>query len=121
MMYEMVTGKHPFADMHWAVMMTGLFNGSLDVEWPEDMERHFRRLCESCVDNDASKRPTAAVMCKVGLQPFSMKCMKGKDSRSNAAWLSINGISLFIIAHLQILLALDESLRKRWAMERDVQ
>ena len=67
MLYEMVTGKHPFADMHWAVMMTGLLDGTLDVEWPEDMERYFRRLCESCVEKDPSRRPTADVICKASI------------------------------------------------------
>ncbi|GAX76599.1 hypothetical protein CEUSTIGMA_g4045.t1 [Chlamydomonas eustigma] len=65
LLYEMLTGEHPFKDLHWGRLLAGLLDSSLQLEWPETMDPVLRRLGQACTSYDPKKRPSSCVVSKV--------------------------------------------------------
>ena len=62
---QMVSGKTPFGDLHWAQLVSGLIAGDLKLEWPPDAHLAIKKLGQACMAAEPAQRPTAAVLAKV--------------------------------------------------------
>ncbi|KAK4772349.1 hypothetical protein SAY86_014124 [Trapa natans] len=57
-MWELLTGEEPYADMHCASIIGGIVNNSLRPQIPTWCDPEFKSLMESCWASDPSERPS---------------------------------------------------------------
>ncbi|KAK8957054.1 Serine/threonine-protein kinase EDR1 [Platanthera zijinensis] len=57
-MWEIVTGEEPYADMHCGAIIGGIVNNTLRPPVPEHCDAGWRKLMEQCWSADPSQRPS---------------------------------------------------------------
>ncbi|XP_047077263.1 uncharacterized protein LOC124687531 isoform X2 [Lolium rigidum] len=57
-MWELLTGEEPYADLHYGTVLGGIVNDTLRPPVPDSCDPHWRRLMEQCWSADPSDRPT---------------------------------------------------------------
>ena len=55
----------PFVGMHWGALLTLLAEGTVDIEWPEEMDRMLCKIGRACTRPDPLRRPTALSLSRV--------------------------------------------------------
>ncbi|MEW5297027.1 MAG: hypothetical protein WDW36_000263 [Sanguina aurantia] len=80
-MWEMVSGTPPFADMHWAAMLSCLLSGTLTLEWPVGTNSVIRKLGEACLKYNPAERPDFDTIATV-LVKLEQHVKKEKKSKS---------------------------------------
>ncbi|KXZ47521.1 hypothetical protein GPECTOR_34g680 [Gonium pectorale] len=58
LLWQLVTGERPFADVHPGRMWVGICSGTLRLEWPADVHPMVRKLGDACLSPDKRLRPT---------------------------------------------------------------
>ncbi|PNW87633.1 hypothetical protein CHLRE_02g141946v5 [Chlamydomonas reinhardtii] len=58
LLWQMFTGKAPFAGHHEAQVAVGVMTGSLQLEWPTNMPPPLARLGQACCRHEPQQRPT---------------------------------------------------------------
>ncbi|KAG2438642.1 hypothetical protein HXX76_005189 [Chlamydomonas incerta] len=58
LLWQMFTGKAPFAGHHEAQVAVGVMTGSLHLEWPTNMPPPLARLGQACCRHEPEQRPT---------------------------------------------------------------
>ncbi|KAG2435608.1 hypothetical protein HYH02_011899 [Chlamydomonas schloesseri] len=58
LLWQMFTGKAPFAGHHEAQVAVGVMTGSLHLEWPPNMPPPLARLGQACCRHEPEQRPT---------------------------------------------------------------
>lgn len=57
-MWELLTGKEPYSDLHYGMILGGIVSNTLRPEVPEDCDKMWRSLMEECWSNEPAERPT---------------------------------------------------------------
>ncbi|KAG1326629.1 Dual specificity protein kinase splA [Cocos nucifera] len=57
-MWELLTGEEPYADLHYGVIIGGIVSNTLRPPVPETCDPEWRKLMEQCWSAEPSERPT---------------------------------------------------------------
>ncbi|KQK19312.1 hypothetical protein BRADI_1g47570v3 [Brachypodium distachyon] len=57
-MWELLTGEEPYADLHYGAIIGGIVNNTLRPEVPESCDPQWRSLMEQCWSAEPSERPS---------------------------------------------------------------
>ncbi|KAJ3698975.1 hypothetical protein LUZ61_002680 [Rhynchospora tenuis] len=57
-MWELITGEEPYADLHYGAIIGGIVNNTLRPPVPETCDADWRSLMEQCWSSDPSERPS---------------------------------------------------------------
>ncbi|MQM15700.1 hypothetical protein Taro_048650 [Colocasia esculenta] len=57
-MWELLTGEEPYADLHYGAIIGGIVNNTLRPPIPESCDPEWRSLLESCWSAEPSERPS---------------------------------------------------------------
>ncbi|PIA45650.1 hypothetical protein AQUCO_01600105v1 [Aquilegia coerulea] len=57
-MWELLTGEEPYADLHYGVIIGGIVSNTLRPTIPESCDPGWRSLMEACWSSDPSQRPS---------------------------------------------------------------
>ncbi|KAF5178194.1 Mitogen-activated protein kinase kinase kinase [Thalictrum thalictroides] len=57
-MWELLTGEEPYADLHYGVIIGGIVSNTLRPTVPESCDPGWRSLMETCWSSDPSQRPS---------------------------------------------------------------
>ncbi|KAG2495432.1 hypothetical protein HYH03_006379 [Edaphochlamys debaryana] len=65
MLWQLVTGQRPFADVHPGRMWVGVCSGTLRLDWPPDSHPMVRKLGDACLSYDKRQRPSFTKVARV--------------------------------------------------------
>lgn len=57
-MWELLTGEEPYADLHYGAIIGGIVNNTLRPPVPESCDPEWRVLMERCWSSEPSERPS---------------------------------------------------------------
>ncbi|GKF26714.1 serine/threonine-protein kinase STE20-like protein, partial [Tanacetum coccineum] len=57
-LWEILTGEEPYANMHYGAIIGGIVNNTLRPTIPSDCDPEWRRLMEMCWVHDPAMRPS---------------------------------------------------------------
>ncbi|KAG2428818.1 hypothetical protein HXX76_011518 [Chlamydomonas incerta] len=64
-LWQLITGERPFADVHPGRMWVGVCTGALQLEWPADAHPMVRKLGDACMSFDKRQRPSFTKVARV--------------------------------------------------------
>ncbi|KAG2449554.1 hypothetical protein HYH02_005088 [Chlamydomonas schloesseri] len=64
-LWQLITGERPFADVHPGRMWVGVCSGALQLEWPADAHPMVRKLGDACMSFDKRQRPSFTKVARV--------------------------------------------------------
>ncbi|XP_025979691.1 mitogen-activated protein kinase kinase kinase 12-like [Glycine soja] len=86
-MWELLTGEEPYADLHYGAIIGGIVNNTLRPPVPESCDPEWRLLMERCWSSEPSERPSFSEIAN-GLRSMATKISpKGQNQQQQPAAL----------------------------------
>ncbi|KAK8465917.1 hypothetical protein PHAVU_009G209700 [Phaseolus vulgaris] len=80
-MWELLTGEEPYADLHYGAIIGGIVNNTLRPPVPESCDQEWRLLMEMCWSSEPSERPSFTEIAN-GLRSMATKISpKGQNQQ----------------------------------------
>ncbi|RDX93364.1 Serine/threonine-protein kinase CTR1, partial [Mucuna pruriens] len=84
-MWELLTGEEPYADLHYGAIIGGIVNNTLRPPVPESCDPEWRLLMERCWSSEPSERPSFTEIAN-GLRSMAAKISpKGQNQQQQPA------------------------------------
>ncbi|KAL2327376.1 hypothetical protein Fmac_020803 [Flemingia macrophylla] len=84
-MWELLTGEEPYADLHYGAIIGGIVNNTLRPPVPESCDPEWRLLMERCWSSEPSERPSFTEIAN-GLRSMATKISpKGQNQQQQPA------------------------------------
>ncbi|KOM40095.1 hypothetical protein LR48_Vigan04g029300 [Vigna angularis] len=84
-MWELLTGEEPYADLHYGAIIGGIVNNTLRPPVPESCDPEWRLLMEMCWSSEPSERPSFTEIAN-GLRSMATKISpKGQNQQQQPA------------------------------------
>ncbi|CAJ1975585.1 unnamed protein product [Sphenostylis stenocarpa] len=84
-MWELLTGEEPYADLHYGAIIGGIVNNTLRPPVPESCDPEWRLLMERCWSSEPSERPSFTDIAN-GLRSMATKISpKGQNQQQQPA------------------------------------